>query len=49
VLPNAVAARIVIEGGPARGMEILRQDRRETVCVEREIIPCDGTVNLPRF
>ena len=49
LLSEAVAARIVIEGGRARGVEILRRGMRETVWAEREIILCGGTVNSPQL
>jgi choline dehydrogenase len=49
LLSEAVAARIVIEGGRAKGVEIIRQGKRETVWAEREIILCGGTVNSPQL
>jgi choline dehydrogenase len=49
VLSEAVAARIVIENGRARGVEILRRGTRETVRAEREVILCGGTVNSPQL
>jgi choline dehydrogenase len=49
VLSQAVAARIVIEGGRARGVEILRRGLRETVWAGREVILCGGTVNSPQL
>jgi len=47
LLSQAIAARIVIEDGRARGVEILRRGLRKTVWAEREIILCGGTVNSP--
>jgi choline dehydrogenase len=49
LLSEAVAARIVIEGGRATGVEIIRQGVRETVWAECEIILCGGTVNSPQL
>lgn len=49
LLSDAVAARIMIEGGQARGVEILRRGSREMVRAEREIILCGGTVNSPQL
>jgi choline dehydrogenase len=49
LLSNALTARIIIEGGRARGVEIFRRDRRETIWAEREIILCGGTVNSPQL
>ena len=49
LLSEAVATRVVIEGGRARGVEILRRGVRETVWAEREIILCGGTVNSPQL
>jgi choline dehydrogenase len=43
LLSEAIAARIVIEGRRARGVEIFRQGVRETVWAEREVILCGGT------
>jgi choline dehydrogenase len=45
LLSEAIAARIVLEDGRARGVEILRRGIRETVWAEREVILCGGTVN----
>ena len=49
LLSEAVAARIVIDNGRARGVEILRRGVRETVWAEREIILCGGAVNSPQL
>jgi len=49
LLSEAIAARIVLENGRARGVEILRRGGRETVWAEREIILCGGTVNSPQL
>jgi len=49
LLPKTIAARIVIEGGRARGVEIVRAGVRETIWAEREIILCGGTVNSPQL
>ena len=49
LLSEVVATRAVIEGGRARGVEILRRGVRETVWAEREIILCGGTVNSPQL
>jgi choline dehydrogenase len=49
LLSETIAARIVIEGGRARGIEIVRSGMRETIWAEREIILCGGTVNSPQL
>jgi choline dehydrogenase len=49
LLSQAIAARIVIEDGRARGVEILRRGLRKTVWAEREIVLCGGTVNSPQL
>ncbi len=49
LLSHTLAARIVIEGGRARGVEIIRGGTRETIWAEREIILCSGTVNSPQL
>jgi choline dehydrogenase len=49
LLSEAIAARIVIESGRARGVEILRRGVRETVWAEREVILSGGTVNSPQL
>src|SRR5271170_7958635 len=49
LLSEAVASRIVIEGGRAKGVEIIRHSVRETVRAEREVILCGGTVNSPQL
>jgi hypothetical protein len=40
---------MVIEGGRAKGVEIIRKGVRETVWAECEIILCGGTVNSPQL
>ncbi len=47
LLSEMIAARIVIEGSRARGVEIVRV--RETIWAEREIILYGGTVNSPQL
>jgi len=49
LLSEAIAARIVIEGSRARGVEIVEDGVRETIWAEREIILCGGTVNSPQL
>jgi choline dehydrogenase len=49
LLSEAIAARIVIEGSRARGVEIVKDGVRETIWAEREIILCGGTVNSPQL
>jgi choline dehydrogenase len=49
LLSEAIAARIVIEGGRAKGVDIIRHGARETVWAEREVILCGGTVNSPQL
>ena len=49
LLSEAIAARMVIEGGRAKGVEIIRKGVRETVWAECEIILCGGTVNSPQL
>jgi len=49
LLSETIAARIVIEGGHARGVEILKNGRRETIWAESGIILCGGAVNSPQL
>jgi choline dehydrogenase len=49
LLPQTVAARIVVAGGRARGLEIISGGIRETIRAEREIILCGGAVNSPQL
>jgi len=49
LLSDTIGARIVIEGGHARGVEVLRRGVRETLLAEREIILCGGAVNSPQL
>ena len=49
LLSDTIAARIVIEGNRARGVEIVKNGLRETIWAEREIILCGGTVNSPQL
>lgn len=45
---GALAARILIEGNSARGVEYLRRGRRERVMAGKEVILCGGVVNSPQ-
>jgi choline dehydrogenase len=49
LLSETIAARIVIEGKRARGVEVVRRGVRETIRAEREVILCGGTVNSPQL
>ncbi|MGA8402562.1 MAG: GMC family oxidoreductase N-terminal domain-containing protein [Stellaceae bacterium] len=49
LLSEAIASRIVVENGRAKGVEIIRQGVRETVWAEREVVLCGGTVNSPQL
>jgi choline dehydrogenase len=49
LLSDTTAARIVIEGNRARGVEIVKNGLRETIRAEREIILCGGAVNSPQL
>jgi choline dehydrogenase-like flavoprotein len=49
LLSETVAARIVIEGGRACRLEIVKDRVRATIREEREIILCGGTVNSPQL
>jgi choline dehydrogenase len=49
LLSQTVATRIVIEGGRARGVEILENGVPGTIRAEREIILSGGTVNSPQL
>ena len=49
LLSDTIAARIVIESGHARGVEILKNGRRETIWAESGIILCGGAVNSPQL
>jgi choline dehydrogenase len=49
LLSESVAARIVVDSGRAKGVEIIRQGARKTVWAEREVILCGGAVNSPQL
>ena len=49
LLSESVAARIIIESGRAKGVEIIRRGARETIWAEREVILCGGTINSPQL
>jgi choline dehydrogenase len=49
LLSDTIAARTVIESGHARGVEILKNSRRETIRAESGIILCGGAVNSPQL
>src|SRR5499427_6415735 len=48
LLSDTLAARVVIEGHRARGVEVVKNGVHETLWAEREIILCGGTVNSPQ-
>ncbi len=49
LLLGSLALRILFEGTRAVGAEILRNGRRETIRVEREIVLCAGAINSPQL
>ena len=49
LLSQTLAARIVIEGGRACGVEIVRDGVREMIRAAREVILCGGAVNSPQL
>jgi choline dehydrogenase-like flavoprotein len=46
---DALATRIVLEGGRAVGVEVLRNNVLETVRAEREVIVCAGAYHSPHL
>jgi choline dehydrogenase len=48
-LVRGLAARIVVRDGTARGVEILRGDRRETIAANREVILAASAFNSPKL
>jgi choline dehydrogenase/4-pyridoxate dehydrogenase len=46
---NALAARIVIEGGRAAGIEYTRGGERKVARAGREVILCGGVINSPQL
>jgi choline dehydrogenase len=49
LVSGALAARVIVQGGRARGVEIIRRGVRETLWAEREVVLCGGTVNSPQL
>ena len=49
VLTRAHAARVVVEGRAARGVEYIRSGARHFVRAEREVILCGGAINSPQL
>ena len=48
-LVHGLAARVVLEGGRATGVEILRGDRRERVDAAREVVLAASSINTPKL
>ena len=49
LLLGTLALRVLFDGRRAIGVEILRDGRRETIRVEREIVLCTGAINSPQL
>jgi choline dehydrogenase len=49
VLTGAHAARIVVEGGRATGLEYIHKKRKHIICSGREVIVSGGTINSPQL
>jgi choline dehydrogenase len=48
-LTDALATRVLFEGGRAAGVEILRDNNLETLRAEREVIVCAGAYHSPHL
>jgi choline dehydrogenase/4-pyridoxate dehydrogenase len=46
---NALAQRITLEGGRARGIEYLQGGTRRIATADREVILCGGVINTPQL
>jgi choline dehydrogenase-like flavoprotein len=49
VLTDALATRVLFEGGRAVGVEVLRNNNLEPVRAEREVIVCAGAYHSPHL
>jgi choline dehydrogenase len=49
VLTDALATRVLFEGGRAVGVEILRNNQLEAVRAEREVLVCAGAYHSPQL
>jgi choline dehydrogenase-like flavoprotein len=49
MLTDALATRVVFEGGRAVGVELLRNNELQTVRAEREVIVCAGACHSPQL
>ncbi len=49
VSTNALATKVLIEGGRATGVRYVRQGETETARANAEVIVCGGTVNSPQL
>ncbi|WP_137388953.1 GMC family oxidoreductase [Rhodoligotrophos defluvii] len=49
VVTRALATRIVIEGGRAKGIEYVCRGRKQMARAEREVILCGGVINTPHL
>ncbi|QFT57267.1 Oxygen-dependent choline dehydrogenase [Sulfitobacter sp. THAF37] len=48
-LIRALAQRVVIDGGRATGVEVLRRGRREVIAAEREVVLAASSLNSPKL
>lgn len=48
-LVRALAARVVIEGGRATGVEVIRGRRREVIRARREVVLAASSINSPKL
>lgn len=49
VVDNALASRVVVEGGRATGVEVRREGVWQTIHADREVILCGGSINSPQL
>lgn len=49
IITHALTLRVIVEKGHARGVEILRDDQRETLHARREVILSAGSYNTPQI
>ena len=49
IVTNALASRVIIEGGRARGVEYVQGGKTLRVMADREVLLCGGTINSPQL
>ncbi len=49
ILTNCLVSKIIIENKKAKGVEYIKNDRKEKIFADKEIVICGGAINSPQI